>query len=741
MDLFNNIKEITNVEYTHGSKEMGADIILNRNDSVLGVEEYIAIVAKAVPIKQDFTDVQRQIEECYLFDITIESGKKKVQISEVWVVCSKNITSNAQEKIYAIFKDKKVKFIGVDILIKLIDEHFSDFWNSENIQMFQYFKKLKDKIMEIDKNSQIIPQENYFYINQDVQLYKLKGDNKILRAKKRKKINIFDEVIASKISIIDGGAGFGKPKMMRNIALYYASEQKYNETHIIPIFCSFTEFIKKYEKDINFLIKNTGISNTPSDTFLFLIDAVDEIGISCEDTDQLLYSCIDLFNSFDSDYRIHVVFSMRYPPISTNTNAAIASVQCYRIEALTLSKTIEFLKRVCVHFDFTRKFIEDMKKSSLFKEIPKSPIAALLLAKIVSENINYDLPSTMTELYSKYTEIALGRWDIDKGLKKEIEYTIHSNFIMYFVYFISNDGNSVEYEALLHMLEDYLVKRNLEGEFDAKQLLDDLIYKSDLLSIDQGNGACFRHRTFFEFFYAKYAKEKDSLQIDNKIFEQFWSNIYYFYIGLQNDCPMILDKIIEIYPSSEAERWGKIFFSGMYFLAAFMTPYEHTEKYIPSIFIEAANLYAEIVTKKIDSPFSVFPQEILLFFIQSILIANYSYNFFKKAILSACVHIDDSEIDENIKIKAIFFLALVSNELGSEDILDFLIKKYCHKLNIDILVSLDIGNNINKSDLIKKASKRLHSMAKGPQNKQFKLALKELFNLAIKDIPSHRIPS
>ena len=32
-------------------------------------------------------------------------------------------------------------------------------------------------------------------------------------------------------------------------------------------------------------------------------------------------------------------------------------------------------------------------------------------------------------------------------------------------------------------------------------------------------------------------------------------------------------------------------------------------------------------------------------------------------------------------------------------------------------------------------------MAKGPQNKQFKLALKELFNLAIKDIPSHRIPS
>lgn len=652
------------------------------------------------------------------------------------------LSNNAQEKIYKKFINKKVKFIEVDALIRLIDTYFSDFWSSENIQMFQYFKKLEDKIMEIDRNSQIIPQENYFYIDQDVQLYKLKGDNKILRAKKRKKINIFDEVITSKISIIDGGAGFGKSKMMRNIALYYASEQKYNETHVIPIFCSFTEFIKKYNKDINFLIKSTGISNNSSDTFLFLIDAVDEIGVSCEDAEQLLYSCINLFDSIDLDYRIHVVFSMRYPPISTNANGAIASVQCYRIEALTLTKTIEFLKRVCIHFDFTRKFIEDMKKSSLFKEIPKSPIAALLLAKIVSENINYDLPNTMTELYSKYTEIALGRWDIDKGLKKEIEYTIHSNFITYLAYFfISNDSSIIEYEQLLHMFKNYLIERNLEGEFDAKELLDDLIYKSDLLSIDQGNGVYFRHRTFFEFFFAKYAKEKNPLPIDNQIFEQFWSNIYYFYIGLQNDCPMILNEIIKIHPSSEAERWGKIFFSGMYFLAAFMTPYEYKEKYIPSIFIEAANLYAEIITKKVDSPFSVFPQEILLFFIQSILVTNYSYNFFKKAISSACVYIDDSEIDENIKIKAIFFLALVSNELGSEEVLDFLIKKYCHKLDIDLLISLDIENNINKSELIKKASKRLHSMAKGPQNNQFKLAIKELFNLAIKDIPLHRIPS
>jgi hypothetical protein len=44
-----------------------------------------------------------------------------------------------------------------------------------------------------------------------------------------------------------------------------------------------------------------------------------------------------------------------------------------------------------------------------------------VLAKLINENPK-ELPSNMTELYAQYTEISLGRWEIDKGLQTLKEY-------------------------------------------------------------------------------------------------------------------------------------------------------------------------------------------------------------------------------------------------------------------------------------------------------------------------------
>ena len=46
--LFKKMIEISNVEYTHGQQEMGADFILTRCDALLDNIEYIAIVVKCV---------------------------------------------------------------------------------------------------------------------------------------------------------------------------------------------------------------------------------------------------------------------------------------------------------------------------------------------------------------------------------------------------------------------------------------------------------------------------------------------------------------------------------------------------------------------------------------------------------------------------------------------------------------------------------------------------------------------
>src|SRR5450759_4485838 len=92
--LFYKMPNIQNVEYTHGSGEMGADFVLSSINNTFGKIEYIGVIAKLGGIAQNFTALERQIEECELTR-TFSGGKEKIYISEIWIVLTGTITKNA----------------------------------------------------------------------------------------------------------------------------------------------------------------------------------------------------------------------------------------------------------------------------------------------------------------------------------------------------------------------------------------------------------------------------------------------------------------------------------------------------------------------------------------------------------------------------------------------------------------------------------------------------------------------
>jgi ribosome-associated protein YbcJ (S4-like RNA binding protein) len=98
-EVFTADPSIANIEYTHGQNEMGADFVLARTDPTLGDESYIGVVVKCGSIKQDHSDVKRQIEECQV-ERFFSGGKAKIFITEVWVVCNGSISNGAQRKIH-----------------------------------------------------------------------------------------------------------------------------------------------------------------------------------------------------------------------------------------------------------------------------------------------------------------------------------------------------------------------------------------------------------------------------------------------------------------------------------------------------------------------------------------------------------------------------------------------------------------------------------------------------------------
>ncbi|MBS3667474.1 restriction endonuclease [Vreelandella boliviensis] len=140
--LFEKLNGVSSVEYKQGNREMGADFVITKEDATLGGDEYIGVIVKVGSISQSNSEVERQIDECQL-ERTIQGGKKKVFLSEIWVVVSGRITQNAQDKIHHKFKNQKIKFIQQENLLRLIDQHYPDYWSNVPIEEGVYLERVR----------------------------------------------------------------------------------------------------------------------------------------------------------------------------------------------------------------------------------------------------------------------------------------------------------------------------------------------------------------------------------------------------------------------------------------------------------------------------------------------------------------------------------------------------------------------------------------------------------------------
>ena len=169
--LLPKLPRVQDVEYCHGVGEMGADFVISRTNDTFGRIEYIGVIAKVGKIVQDFADIERQIEECNLPRL-VQGGKKKIRITEIWVVATKHITRGAKEKIFDKFSTRKIEFIEGTDLEKLVDKYTPLAWSRLPIVVGEYLQDLRVRTEEQDKSVSLLQiSDKAFYVKQD--LYRL----------------------------------------------------------------------------------------------------------------------------------------------------------------------------------------------------------------------------------------------------------------------------------------------------------------------------------------------------------------------------------------------------------------------------------------------------------------------------------------------------------------------------------------------------------------------------------------
>ncbi len=147
--------EFKAVTVYHGSKEHGKDLIFFDYDR-LGVREYYAVVAKATKLTGDVSSskglkaVLFQVEQC--FNVPYENlfNMARVTMDRVWVVASDSISTGAEQSIFSQLEKsnlaKLVRFVPVENLVELIDEHLPAYWD-DSLEPIDVVKEQKQRLI------------------------------------------------------------------------------------------------------------------------------------------------------------------------------------------------------------------------------------------------------------------------------------------------------------------------------------------------------------------------------------------------------------------------------------------------------------------------------------------------------------------------------------------------------------------------------------------------------------------
>ena len=708
-EFFSRLKNINRVEYTHGSNEWGADFILTKTDDLTGDSIYVGVLVKNKTLTQStIDDVHKQIAECKM-ERLIGNGQHRVKMNEVWVIVNGNITKNAKDKIYQTqaFGVKLTDRKGLAGLMSKCNYSFSEGLPTHISiclsRQFHLAEKLKSQSVglgfsesgSIFMDQRVVKRESTQYTHRGLM-------QKSRKSRGGKKISIKSAIKDNHTFVLYGEPGSGKSKMLQNVACTYAGIEEFKKMKMIPILISCKEMLEEHDKKIDCLIANFEEEHHLADIdsefyYMVIIDGIDECNLPQDERLQIIR---EWKKESASEKIKKLIFASR-----DYIDPKIINIPIYQIADVSPKEIVRIIKEQLSYLDTVNQIIIDLQHSNIFHSLPKSPLATIILIDLLKdEKGRHELPANLTDLFEKYVECSLGRWDtdIEEGVKQKRYEAADKILTRIAVYMLDQGITQLNENEAKGFFQKYLSERNLG--INQNELFDRITIHSNLIYLDDGIFR-FRHKTIAEFFYAKSFSNAKLDELGESVFDIWWTHVLFFWIGLQKDCPKQLEKINAIKPQHEYGKVMKAINMANILLAGYATPYDHIQNILKSIFIDTSEHIENVLNKRVEnSGFYKLSIMRTLFFFRLIMDHEYSRPFFKKAIENGLIEIEDLNIDDNIKATSLFLLNLAHASLDGEDIFTGMIRKLGNRIPPHILLAInhetDVIQNV-KGDIKK----------------------------------------
>ena len=681
-ELFSKINGIKHVEYTHGPNEFGADFILTKQDNVTREIRYVGVIAKNDGINQGAVDeIIRQTTECIKMERSINNGANKVRMNDVWVIANGNISNNAKEKLEKTnpmpgitYTDRK----KLATLMQTYNYNISDDLPTSISICLSKQSGLAERLKSQSIGLGISETENIF-INQKV--IKIEPRQYAYRKARRREMRAIpaeSAVEENHALILYGEPGSGKSKMLQNILGHNANFDQYKKTKAIPIFATCKDVLEKYEGTIEKLIdhfeREYNLESAGSDLYyMIIIDGIDECGLLRDER-------LDIIKKWKTETAQgkvkKVIFASR-----DYIEEKILGIPVYRVAELSRNDVVNLIKKHLSSIDTVARIVQDIQSSDIFNSLPQNPLAIVILINLLKdENGRNELPANLTDLFAKYAECSLGRWNttVPEGMRQKRYEAADKILTRIAQYMIDQQLHQIAEDEAKNHFKQYLLERNLG--IDADDLFNSITNYSNFVYINDGIFQ-FRHRTIAEFFYSKAFSNERINQLGENIFDVQWATILFFYVGLKKDCPSLLEKIDSIRPKQESGKFMKAVNMTNILLAGYATPYDCIQKIIQNTFIDTSE-YIENILNGETVLFEKHSVMRTLCFFRIMMDYEYSRPFFKQAI-------EDLNIADNVKATSLFLLDIVYRTLGGENIFERMIKKPNYRIPAHIQLAVD----------------------------------------------------
>ena len=615
--LLENMEAGARCEITHGRDEYGRDIVLRRS-SPFGYE-YIAIVVKrgdarrkisgrsAGPVDEVISQVNQSVaHQCQLKEIEIS----RVPIGGAWVMFFGRLTEHAVKRILVETPTLQFRPFAIGWLADAFAKHYPEVFFAGAASTY-----LQEKVIEYETNHDLSRRpENLsdWYVEPTVAITQIEASTlserlrKALRLQRLSYQDFRAKLSSSDRYLLSAAPGLGKSTLLQKMALDLFKEALTKTASLgsniesgtlqIPILVSATEMAK--HGSCHSFLEDQLPPEDVRDLFsvaCLLVDALDELpqdqqasilSFACDVAEELKCALVV------SARPVHVVRSL-----ADESSLRLPVVQLLPFE---FSQAIRLIDRLVQDPQIVTILKEGI--ANLQSHMALSPLSVSLLIDIAEAE--REVPGTIGEIFDQYMDIALGRYDIERGIDVVFQFFIKKQLLSQLAWFefFRKDRFRIDEWEFDKFLEEYFDTRRLGKEMMPRMKSD--IDRSGVIRFS--DGVYFAHRSFLDFYIALYATNNSNDFDDiakwlaEVYFSDKWSDVAFYQFAQKREVMSDFLTEVEQLAEDDVDYHLRRFLIGRTLQAGWLSPSDTKLRGI-ELGISSAPILFDIISKELES--------------------------------------------------------------------------------------------------------------------------------------------